>query len=140
MDDQPWLRTKGPAWRLGAGFVKLALNLAPYKRRRFDDGSHPFETLKRVDTPATHIDEPHVVRVPKRTDLFARAQIGDMGKALQDGAPWQGAKPINAAKIKAASYFLVSMRWACRAAQTGRGIRTTSPANRLHRPMIRRSR
>jgi ferredoxin len=27
-----------------------------------------------------------VARVPKRTDMFARAQFGDMGKALQDGA------------------------------------------------------
>jgi hypothetical protein len=39
-----------------------------------------------VDTPTTYIDEPNVARVPKRTDMFARAQFGDMGKALQEGA------------------------------------------------------
>ena len=44
---------------------------------------HPFETLKRVDTPTTYIDEAHVARVPKRADMFARAQFGDMGKANQ---------------------------------------------------------
>ena len=58
----------------------------PYRTRRFVDGPHPFETLKRVDKPTTFIDEPRVVRVPKRTDMFARAQFGDMGKALQEGA------------------------------------------------------
>jgi len=86
LNQQPWLRTKGPAWWLGAGFAKSALNLDPYARRNFVDGPHPFETLKRIETPTTHIDEDHVARVPKRADLFARAQFGDMGKALQDGA------------------------------------------------------
>ncbi|MEM8948855.1 MAG: reductive dehalogenase [Pseudomonadota bacterium] len=57
-----------------------------YANRRFMDGAHPFEKLKRVDTPTTFIDEARVPRVPKRTDMFARAQFGDMGKAVQDGA------------------------------------------------------
>ena len=83
---QPWLRIKGPAWWLGVGFAKSSLNLDPFARRNFADGPHPFETLKRVDRPTTFIDESHVARVPKRADLFARAQFGDMGKALQDGA------------------------------------------------------
>jgi reductive dehalogenase len=59
---------------------------APYADRRFVDGAHPFEKLKRVDEPTTFIDEPRIPRVPKRTDMFARAQFGDMGKAVQDGA------------------------------------------------------
>lgn len=58
----------------------------PYAKRRFVDGAHPFEKLKRVDDPTTYIDEARVPRVPKRTDMFARAQFGDMGKTLQDGA------------------------------------------------------
>ncbi len=84
--EQPWLRTKGPAWWLGAGFRRSALNGDPFEKRNFVDGPHPFETLKRVEEPTTYIDEANVARVPKRTDMFARAQFGDMGKPLQDGA------------------------------------------------------
>ena len=58
----------------------------PYARRDFKDGAHPFETLKRVDQPTTYMDEPNIPRVPKRADLFARAQFGDMGPALQKAA------------------------------------------------------
>ncbi|RED18358.1 2Fe-2S iron-sulfur cluster-binding protein [Pontivivens insulae] len=58
----------------------------PYGKRMFRDGAHPFEKLKRVDQPTTYIDEANVPRVPKRADLFARAQFGDMGKHVQDGA------------------------------------------------------
>ena len=76
----------GIGWRLGAASAKHAGNAVPYADRRFMDGAHPFEKLKRVETPTTYIDAPNVARVPKRTDMFARAQFGDMGKALQDGA------------------------------------------------------
>ena len=83
---QPWSAEQGPGWWLGIGHAKSALNRDPYARRAFADGPHPFETLKRVDRPTTYIDEARVARVPKRTDMFARAQFGDMGKPLQDGA------------------------------------------------------
>ncbi|MCT4555149.1 MAG: 2Fe-2S iron-sulfur cluster-binding protein [Pelagimonas sp.] len=86
MAAQPWFRTKGPAWWLGKGFAKSALNRDPFARRNYADGAHPFERLKRVDTPTTYIDEANVARVPKRADMFARAQFGDMGKPLQDAA------------------------------------------------------
>ena len=76
----------GIAWKLGKGFAKNAGNAVPYKDRRFVDGSHPFETLKRVDEPTTYIDEKNIPRVPKRTDMFARSNFGDLGKNLQDGA------------------------------------------------------
>lgn len=76
----------GLRWKTGKGFAKNAMNALPFAKRRFIDGAHPFETLKRVDTPTTYIDEAHVARVPKRADMFARAQFGDMGKALQDQA------------------------------------------------------
>ena len=58
----------------------------PYATRNFKDGAHPFETLKRVDLPTTYMDEPNIPRVPKRADMFARAQFGDMGPALQKAA------------------------------------------------------
>ncbi|MEM1066016.1 MAG: reductive dehalogenase domain-containing protein [Pseudomonadota bacterium] len=86
MAEQGWLRTKGPSWWLGAGFRRSVLNGDPFETREFADGPHPFETLKRVDAPTTYIDEARVARVPKRTDMFARAQFGDMGKAVQEGA------------------------------------------------------
>jgi len=55
----------------------------PFSKRRFVDGPHPFETLKREDETTTFIDEVRVPRVPKRTDMFARAIFGDMGKKTQ---------------------------------------------------------
>lgn len=79
-------KTHGPAWFLGMGFAKNAFNREAFARRRYVDGAHPFETLKRVDKPTTYIDEARVARVPKRTDMFARAQFGDLGKAVQNGA------------------------------------------------------
>ena len=83
---QSRLKSEGPSWWLGLGSQKSALNRDPYKKRNFIDGPHPFETLRRVESPTTYIDEPNVARVPKRTDMFARAQFGDMGKANQAGA------------------------------------------------------
>ena len=79
-------RTHGLAWQVGYGFAKSALNRDPYARRRFMDGAHRFETLKRRASPTTYMDEARIPRVPKRTDMFARAQFGDMGKAAQEGA------------------------------------------------------
>ncbi len=86
LEEQPTWKTHGPAWMLGMGFAKNAFNREAFTKRRYVDGAHPFETLKRVDEPTTYIDEARVARVPKRTDMFARAQFGDMGKAVQDGA------------------------------------------------------
>ena len=76
----------GAAWRFGTSAVKNATNAVPFARRRFVDGAHPFERLKRVDEPTTYIDEANIPRVPKRADMFARAQFGDMGKKVQEAA------------------------------------------------------
>ena len=76
----------GLAWKLGKGTGYSAANRDPFAKRDFRDGPHPFERLKRIETPTTFIDEPRVSRVPKRADLFARALFGDMGKHLQDNA------------------------------------------------------
>ena len=84
---QSWARTHGPNWWLGtSGARRSGVNGDPFRTRAFHLGPHPFETLKRVETPTTYIDEPNVARVPKRTDMFARAQFGDMGPTLQNGA------------------------------------------------------
>jgi reductive dehalogenase len=140
MADQPWFKTQGPAWWLGTDTMKNAFNRDPYAKRNFADGALPFEKLTRKDTPTTFIDEARVARVPKRTDMFARAQFGELGKKqqkaaaggyyarkcalsaaqrrilgafvlLQDGAAEPVAAPpmdaeLNAANVKAASYFL----------------------------------
>ncbi len=84
----PMARQKlgGLGWRLGLGHAKSALNRDPFAKRRYVDGAHPFERLKRVETPTTYIDEANVARVPKRADMFARAQFGDLGKTVQDNA------------------------------------------------------
>ncbi|MEM8731785.1 MAG: 2Fe-2S iron-sulfur cluster-binding protein, partial [Pseudomonadota bacterium] len=78
-------RPKGPKWWLGTASRKSALTGDPYARRAFRQGPHPFERLTRVDTPTTYINEANVPRVPKRTDMFARAQFGDLGDKVQAG-------------------------------------------------------
>jgi reductive dehalogenase len=83
----PWAeQSYGPAWWVGKGTAKGALNRDPYARRNYVDGAHPFEKLKRVDKPTTYIDEDRVARVPKRSDMFARSQFGDLGKKQQEAA------------------------------------------------------
>lgn len=79
-------QTFGPAWWVAKGSAKGALNRDPYRRRRYMDGAYPFEKLKRVQKPTTFIDEERVARVPKRSNMFARAQFGDLGKKQQDAA------------------------------------------------------
>ncbi len=86
LNRQPRGQTHGLKWKLGKGFAKSAFNREPFAKRRYVDGEHPFEKLKRADDPTTFIDEARVARVPKRTDMFARAQFGDLGTHVQDGA------------------------------------------------------
>ncbi len=74
-------------YRTGTGeHAKSARNHDPFAKRRFVDGPHPFETLKRVEKTTSYIDEPNVVRVPKRSDMFARSLFGDLGRQVQDAA------------------------------------------------------
>jgi reductive dehalogenase len=79
-------QSHGPAWWLGLGTGKGALNRDPYARRDFHQGAFPFEKLKRRAEPTTFIDHQRVPRFPKRADFFARALFGDLGKAVQDEA------------------------------------------------------
>ncbi|MCK0126362.1 reductive dehalogenase [Gelidibacter sp. F2691] len=82
--DQPNLT--GLRWWLGKDSAKSGLNKDPYAKRDYAMGPLPFERLKRVETPTSYIDEENVARVPKRSDMFARAQFGDMGKHLHEGS------------------------------------------------------
>lgn len=84
LDSQPASVLRGHVWQLGTHGGLNARSHDPYAKRNFVDGPHPFETLKRVDSPTTYIDAANVPRVPKRTDMFARGQFGDMGPKVQD--------------------------------------------------------
>ncbi len=79
-------RSHGPAWWLGWGGTKSALDHEPHAGRDYRLGPLPFETLPRRDTPTTFIDHARVPRFPKRADFFARALFGDLGKSVQDSA------------------------------------------------------
>jgi reductive dehalogenase len=79
-------RSHGPAWWLGLGTLKGALNQDPYAKRDFHLGAHPFEALPRRDAPTTFIDHERVPRFPKRADFFARALFGDLGRDVQADA------------------------------------------------------
>ncbi len=95
----PWSeQSYGPAWWVGKGTVKSAFNRDAYRKRRYVDGAHPFETLKRVEEPTTFIDEARVARVPKRADMFARSQFGELGKKTQEGTRggWYARKSAHA--------------------------------------------
>ncbi len=111
MADQPRLRAFGPAWWLGYGTDKSARNRDPYRTRDYRMGAHPFETLKRKDQPTTYIDEPNVPRVPKRADLFARAQFGDMGAKVQNatkgGAHIRKSAPATAQRTALGAFTLL---------------------------------
>ncbi len=73
------------SWSTGLGpHARNARNFDPFAKRDFADGAHPFETLKRVETPTTYIDAANVARVPKRANMFARGLFGDLGKKTQE--------------------------------------------------------
>ena len=76
-----------PSYRLGTGrHAASTRRRDPFAKRPYRDGPHPFERLKRVESPTTYIDEPNVARVPKRANMFARALFGDLGPATQDAS------------------------------------------------------
>ncbi|SFP03515.1 2Fe-2S iron-sulfur cluster-binding protein [Tranquillimonas alkanivorans] len=87
--DRPITPGQSPAisYRLGTGsHAKSARTRDPFSDRRFTDGPHPFETLKRVEEPTTYIDRANVARVPKRANMFARGLFGDLGRNVQEAA------------------------------------------------------
>lgn len=87
--DMPLGPTAKPpsSYKTGLGrHRQTAAQQDPYANRDYAMGPHPFETLKRVDTPTTYIDQANVARVPKRANMFVRGLFGDMGKKVQDAA------------------------------------------------------
>ena len=80
------LRSHGPSWQFGIGLERRSATTVPFANREFRMGPHAFESLKRVDEPTTLIDSERVPRFPKRSDFFARALFGDMGKHVQEAA------------------------------------------------------
>ncbi len=85
--DLPLVPGQRPPASYFTGFgthAKSHRNRDPFRARNYVDGAHPFETLKRVETPTTYIDAPNVARVPKRANMFARALFGDLGPVAQE--------------------------------------------------------
>ena len=83
---QPRSDLSGLNWQLGRHSNKSAFNRDPFAGRDYRASAMKLERLKRVDRPTTYMDEANIPRVPKRTDMFARSQFGDMGKANQEAA------------------------------------------------------
>ena len=83
---QPSSELTGLHWKLGSHAAKSAFNKDPFAKRDYQDSPFPMERIKRVAKPTTYIDEAHIPRVPKRADMFARAQFGDMGETNQKAA------------------------------------------------------
>ena len=79
----PKATVAGLRWKMGFRTEKRQSRARPYAKRRFVDGELPFEKIRRVKDTTTFIDEPRIPRVPKRTDMFARAQFGDFGPKIQ---------------------------------------------------------
>lgn len=97
-------------WHVGLGSARRAATSIPYENRQFRLGPHPFERIKRVDSPTTFIDEERVPRFPKRADFFARALFGDMGSSVQDaakGAFYVMKSPIGACARRALGALLL---------------------------------
>ena len=84
--EQPASLLSALSWKVGYHSSKSAFNQDPFKSRDYKDSTMPLETLKRVDKPTTYMDEANIPRVPKRADMFARAQFGDMGTDNQKAA------------------------------------------------------
>lgn len=100
----------GLAWKLGKGTARRESTAVPFADREFRLGAHPFETLKRVDTPTTFIDEERIPRFPKRADFFARALFGDLGTQVQDnmkGGHYVSKSPIGACARNALGALLM---------------------------------
>ena len=80
------LRSHGLAWRIGYGSQRRSGTSIPFEGREYRKGPHPFESMKRVDSPTTLIDSKNIPRFPKRADFFARSLFGDLGKQVQESA------------------------------------------------------
>ena len=107
---QPQTEMSGFHWHMGMNGAKSKFNRDPYARRDYRDSAMPMESIKRVDKPTTYMDEAHIPRVPKRTDMFARAQFGDMGKAVQEGATgglYAKKAPTSSAQRRALGAFVL---------------------------------
>ncbi len=87
--DQPLASMAVPlvSYQLGLGTnARNRRNHDPFAKRFFVNGPFPFETLKRVETTTNYLDEAHIARVPKRSDMFARSLFGDLGPKVQEAA------------------------------------------------------
>ena len=78
VSQQPYWKTNGPAWWFGKGFDKNGFNRDPFKSRRFVDGPHTFEKLKRVDEPTERTCSP----VPSSVIWVSTCRMGQRGGTM----------------------------------------------------------
>ena len=71
---------------LGLGGARPGYLGKAYSKRSFHLGPYPMEKVRRVARPTTRIDSAEVPRIPKRHDMFNRAEIGDLGERAQQQA------------------------------------------------------
>ena len=87
-------QSHGPAWWLGQGTLKGAFHRDAFAQREFRQGAHPFETLKRRDTPTTFIDHdrvPRFLQYTGGTTGVAKGAVlthGNMVANLQQLSEW----------------------------------------------------
>ena len=68
---------------IGWGGTRPGFAGRPFSRRPFHMGAYPMEKIRRVARPTTLIDTASVPRIPKRHDMFYRAEHGDLGAKAQ---------------------------------------------------------
>ena len=79
-------RATGFAAWIGWGGVRPGIQGRPFQRRPFHLGPYPMERIKRVEQATTLIDALGIPRIPKRHDMFTRAETGDLGQRAQHQA------------------------------------------------------
>ena len=68
---------------IGWGGTRPGFQGRPFEKRSFHLGLYPMEKIKTVSHPTTLIDAPNIPRIPKRHDMFTRAEAGDLGEKTQ---------------------------------------------------------
>lgn len=84
LDAQQARIAKGFRWWFGFDGARSRRTWPRYKKRPYHMGSYPMESIRRRETTTTRINGDEVPRIPKRHDMFMRADAGELGRKAQD--------------------------------------------------------